>query len=429
MIKRLIIHRFRGIKEGILDDLGQINLLIGPNNSGKTAVLEMLYLGSLAHRPCSLVNRELEPSVWPARAPAAYDFLGMEAMPRLRQRHGENRVWQESPVDITEDGSLAVGLPEVPKDYLLREFELAAPLDTPGRRRAFSKSDIQRVSMFQLEPWEEGAVPSELIPPIFPKYDVRLEQSFWNYLWEAPFVYRWDQSRGIDHFAVWAMEGTRPEYTLFFDFHAAEQHFAERFASGSYKSIPDWEKKVAKILERVFPELEGAEVSIKPKQGKHWTGFIEFAGKAPIPIDHFGDGARHAFKVLATLTALVEKVNDQRPGIFLWEDPELFMHPATLGRLLEEVMNLVVDADIQVFITTQSLEVITWVASYFNRLSEEKVAKVRSYRLGLARDKLQVHKFEGRGIAGWLHFFGDPRFIGEDESLSPLAHLWPGQEP
>ncbi len=55
MIKRLVVHRFRGIREGVLDDLGKINLLIGPNNSGKTAILEMLYLGGTSGRPVQLI--------------------------------------------------------------------------------------------------------------------------------------------------------------------------------------------------------------------------------------------------------------------------------------------------------------------------------------------------------------------------------------
>jgi AAA domain, putative AbiEii toxin, Type IV TA system len=38
------IHRFRGMREAKLEKLGQINLLVGGNNSGKTSVLEALSL-------------------------------------------------------------------------------------------------------------------------------------------------------------------------------------------------------------------------------------------------------------------------------------------------------------------------------------------------------------------------------------------------
>ena len=42
-IDNLTIHRFRGIRDLTLENLGQINLLVGVNNSGKTTVLEAIY--------------------------------------------------------------------------------------------------------------------------------------------------------------------------------------------------------------------------------------------------------------------------------------------------------------------------------------------------------------------------------------------------
>jgi AAA15 family ATPase/GTPase len=38
----LTIHQFRGLRDVELKDLGQINLFVGINNSGKTTVLEAL---------------------------------------------------------------------------------------------------------------------------------------------------------------------------------------------------------------------------------------------------------------------------------------------------------------------------------------------------------------------------------------------------
>src|SRR5713226_7251866 len=43
-IDEFTIHRFRGMREAKLEKLGQINLLVGGNNSGKTSVLEALSL-------------------------------------------------------------------------------------------------------------------------------------------------------------------------------------------------------------------------------------------------------------------------------------------------------------------------------------------------------------------------------------------------
>src|SRR5947209_3043613 len=43
-IDEFTIHAFRGLRDVKLEKLGQINLLVGDNNSGKTSVLEALFL-------------------------------------------------------------------------------------------------------------------------------------------------------------------------------------------------------------------------------------------------------------------------------------------------------------------------------------------------------------------------------------------------
>ena len=74
MIKRLVIHRFRGIRQGTLEDFGKINVLIGPNNSGKSAILEMLYLAGVAGRECEVLIPDVEPSAWKATTPKVKSF-------------------------------------------------------------------------------------------------------------------------------------------------------------------------------------------------------------------------------------------------------------------------------------------------------------------------------------------------------------------
>ncbi|MFL5349815.1 MAG: AAA family ATPase [Hyalangium sp.] len=46
MIQRLVIEGFRGIEQGELEDLPPLTVFVGPNNSGKSTVLESLLLAS-----------------------------------------------------------------------------------------------------------------------------------------------------------------------------------------------------------------------------------------------------------------------------------------------------------------------------------------------------------------------------------------------
>ncbi len=169
------------------------------------------------------------------------------------------------------------------------------------------------------------------------------------------------------------------------------------------------------------------EIDDAPDGQREETGYLR-SSEGRLSIDQFGDGARHAFKVLATLVALCEVVDDEHPGLFLWEDPELFMHPATLGRLLNEVTKLVRDKPIQVFMSTQSLEVLAWFVKYLENIPDEEAQQVRAFRLDLKDGRLHAHKFTGRGIGSWFRLFGDPRLSAGEEMASPLYYLLMSEE-
>ncbi len=413
MIKRLVIHRFRGIRQGTLEDFGKINVLIGPNNSGKTAILEMLYLAGVSGRECEVLIPGVEPSAWKATTLNRLDFLGHKPFPRLRSRHGEPEKGRDTPAVRTNEYTLDVELAELSEDYPIRRFALSAPPETGGHKPLFEKEDEFYISLFRLSPHINVPVPKPMMPTFFNVQKVTLENMYWTYLWEKSWVYRWDKgecnkgkTKGcIDHFAVWALEGKLPasENVLLFDFHSANQHFRKEFTQQVKDDISDWYDKIAASLSKVFPEFKDAEIEIDDAPGSYEeeTGYIRFSGRTRINIDHFGDGARHAFKVLAALIALRARVSEEKPGLFLWEDPELFMHPATLGRLLKEVIKLVKDVPIQVFLTTQSLEVIAHITRI---LQTGKVPKVdiRAFSLLLEKGELMSRKFRKTQILKWL---------------------------
>ncbi len=74
-IKSLTIQRFRGIAEGSLEDLVDVNVLVGRNNSGKSTVLEAIHLLStwmVPNRPPDPLGRTCA-DVWAStRSEASY---------------------------------------------------------------------------------------------------------------------------------------------------------------------------------------------------------------------------------------------------------------------------------------------------------------------------------------------------------------------
>jgi len=421
MIQSLTIHHFRGIREGVIKNLQAINVLIGPNNSGKSALLELLYLGGLSRRTCQLITETIEPPVHAATTLVARDFLSYAPTERLRRRHGYAvRETDSFLIDLDKEQNLILELPDLPATHPLHRFRLAA--EAP-----FRKIDTQRALLFSLA--KPDYAPPDLIPPLLNTYRPELPYQRWHYVWDQRWVHRWNCAHPLDRLAIWAEAGDgMAEHVLFFDFHTAHAHFEGAFAQQCYRTVSKWEERIAQSMANVFPDIAGVRVNVKPTPtGTTWGGYLELPDRTlPIEIDQFGDGARHAFKVLAALIALVDRAEQHEPGLFLWEDPELFMHPATLGRLLDEVARLVAGKPVQVFMSTQSLEVLSWLALAMRETEQQtslKPADVCTLRLQLVGGTLQVQTFPGESIGGWMELFGDPRTTGEDELISPLARF------
>ncbi len=414
MIERLIVHHFRGIREGVLKDCGKVNLLVGPNNSGKTAILEMLYLAGVNGRECGLVLED--GSRFEARAPLPHDLLGYVPLLRLLERHGRATRQGKLYGDLTEEKGLWFHLHNLPESHPLHRFILAVP-EKPRINRDFLPEDVQTVALFTLQ--HPRGLPLEMVPQKI-KDEASPETLQMTYLWHPDFVFNYEtRKEPLDHLAIWASEGAGcdPERVLFFDFHVAHDHFRQHFVDSAYL-IPDWHEKIAKALSKVFSDLADCRINTRPVTADQMSGYVERPESPPLPIDYFGDGARHAFKVLAGLIALAETVDERHPGLFLWEDPELFMHPLALERLLAEVMDWVRQREIQVFISTHSMETIAYLTRYASK-DKQFAERLRAFRLGNKKGRLFYATFKYTNLFSWLQDGMDPRFWGiADTALS-----------
>src|SRR5262249_54124447 len=98
--------------------------------------------------------------------------------------------------------------------------------------------------------------------------------------------------------------------------------------------------------------------------------------------------------------------------LFIWEKPELFQNPETLGRLLAEVGALMKDRPIQLIIATQSLEVI---ANFTSLVQQGEIERddLMAFRLGLEDGQLSSSWFNADNLTAWLEEGLDPRVWGD----------------
>ncbi|MFV9690421.1 MAG: AAA family ATPase [Desulfobacteria bacterium] len=431
MIERLILSRFRGIRKGVIKDMGKINLLVGPNNSGKTAILEAIYWMSVCGRQCGIYSRDLpelmdEDGLSYSRnafVPMEMDLLGLSPCSRIWKRHGKSGSWKEAPGSVSDDGALFYNIPHLKKDDPLKSFRLI-PSQTEEIRdvEKFDENTLSTIGVFVLDNFKGvDDVLKCYLPDLYPgEFSSGGQYRCSAFTWYPDFIHRGNS------LGAWGIEGETADAgcVLFFDFHATGDHFTKDFW-WAMRDVPDWRNQLTHAFGKVIDDIGEFRASIEPHPTLReiMQGAIEIEGKGTIPIDDLGDGARHAFKVLAGLTVLADRCKDGKEGIFLWEDPELFMHSKSLCRLIKEVVEIVKDKPIQVFISTQSMEVI----AFFVRVLKERQElqdKIRAFRMKLVDDELITAHFKYSNLDMWLQHSLDLRFW---DQMDVIMHYQVGE--
>ena len=399
MIKELFLKNFRGIKTGHLKDFSRINILLGPNNSGKSTILEALYLTSSMSKGEIIHKNNYLQGFIPKK-----DFLGYDPLIRLWGKHGILE-WGKNP-GIFEDGLIKVSIND--KSWQLSPYEKdesQSPFRPEDKKIGYcginyTKKGLRTDKLANEKKWLEIALTEEEIEKL-------PEIGRASLLWFQDFAFE------NEKIAVVATDGSK-NFTnvLFFDLFTAMEHMKNHFVEDTLSSVPGWMDKIKERFNNIFPTgafqitfipiKAKSDLMMKKDSDLMMRAYIAPQGRIAIPVDLLGDCARSMFKFISFLTAL----NDE--SIVLWEDPELSQHSETLERSLTEIVNIVQEKNLQIFLCTQSLELL----ALFREMVEEKVLsseEIRGYFLDLKEGDLQYRKFTGETLAGWIEMNLDPR--------------------
>jgi hypothetical protein len=411
MITNLYMKNVRGIAEGQIQDLTQVNIFVGPNNSGKTTVLEALYLAATADVGCKLYAKSSEGGeVIPVTVTADLDLLGLAPMARIWQRHNLPPQWRDAPEqwDSAEGRIEFFGIHDI-----LSKYQFLADKKT---KTGFVEGDEQLTALLRVQKVQDQIPP---FPSFVKEYLDEEAESRKNrhfvLLWHPPFTFN---RNGI---AGWYVDGHIPAaaQTLFYDFHTTHEHFTQAFVERGYQNTHRWQWHIGNHFARVFDlptdPVPYVSFSPYPPDPYRYDILVEQYGKMA-SIDLWGDGARHAMKLLAPLILLRQDAERGHLGMVLWEDPELFMHPRALHRLMQEVLTMIRDQPIQLFITTQSDEILNTMTTLVKAMNlPQDTLKV--FRQKLEQGHLITSWFDTDNLAEWLGSGLDPRFWKQSDQL------------
>ncbi len=412
MIESIHIKNFRGIQDGKIDKFSKINLLVGPNNSGKSAVLEAIYLLNTSSKKHSF---EVDRQVFDGQI-ADVDLLGDDPLERICLRHAKKTAKYSQ------------------QSNYLEIFSNKSRLYIPAK----SENTVQ---LAMISFWYAQAL-AEYVDSNLPNSEKKelplnnLIKQVWGDTPSATqLVYFWEESLTYFHsrYATWYVSGdtiSSAQNTFFFDVHNTLNHLPFEFFREMMVTIPGWTQKIGRRFGQIFELNNNFNINFfQPQDALHLTqGYISPEDKIALTIDDYGDGSRSAFKLLTPLIALAELVTEEEPGVFIWEEPELFQNPQSLGKLLAEVVTLIKGKPIQVFIATHSIEVI----GQFVRLVNEKMTtkgesmptaiaedELLAIRLNLQDGQLSSSAFNTEEIQQWTAMNLDLR-VPQGEVDSPL---------
>lgn len=348
MIRSLSIKNFRGIKEGRIEGLGQVNIFIGKNNSGKSTLLDLLCFIKAPFKPSnefgefvleSLLQRRIRRNV-----SAEIEFF-REYLPK-----------NEIEVEAKFDNEAKLNLTAHHERRRIRYNLLS-----PDSRKLITTFSMNTKGMPNIQAARSSGTPTEPLEFLFQAYKERPSTDMidiWTYVNKNNVRKNLEFVSGIvlvDADFVRKIEKIENAY------------WAEILKRRGDKQLRD-------VLNQTYGlSIEGFSFA------NYRNGSSKLFSMLPaisMHIDDYGDGFRYAFSILTV-------ASQAKNTALLLEEPEVHQHEGALRPLFEALRKLAMNNKLQIFISTHSLDVIR----IWTRLTED----VKTYHLILNGDgKLEV---------------------------------------
>ncbi len=355
MYNKIIIDGLRGLKHIEIDDFKKINLFVGNNNSGKTTILESIFL-----------------SINPGNA---------ELPLKINRFRGYNLIdenyWRTifNKLDINS------------------KIEVHADLDNLKERRSLKITprskiiDLHKASSLDEKKFESkdsysGASPS--ISGLDINFSIKKNRNQKKY---SSKVYSIGPSIKID---------IPKEYqeTLLGIYVRPEIDFVEIARIFSNVQIKKGIPRIIKVLKRIEPALENLSI------GADGIIYCDLGLDRLLPINVMGGG-------ILRILHIVLAISDTQGGVVLVDEIENGLHYSSQKILWDAIFESALEFDTQIFATTHSLECINaFSSSYPNSKLAETNDNLRLFRLEKSGDDTSVISYNDKILAesldsGW----------------------------
>lgn len=336
-LENITIHQFRGLKALELKELGQINLLVGVNNSGKTSVLEALsiYCNSLDLRNWLITATERENPFTTSRTPILISLRWLF----------DQEAHQTGTIFISGDGEFAVKKIKVTYEEIEGMF-----LQKQSTRLNNLEKLTERFSNTEYKLTNEEDV-LELRKGLNLKIELNEDQPNFlddksshfiktHQIWENDFLLSSDE---IKH-----------EYILITSTITPTSHRSNigQIKLLSEASFHNFKADVLDLLIQMDSNISDIEILAEPKSTVFYTDiYIQHKKLGLVPLSSFGDGVRRLLHIALKLASV-------KGGILLIDELEATIHTEALQNSFQWLAKWSKEMNVQIFATTHSLEAI-----------------------------------------------------------------------
>jgi hypothetical protein len=318
MITSFTIENFRGIKKLNLNNLGQINVIAGKNNAGKSSVLEALFLALAGVNQGNDILRDALRKVLTWRG-----WFGKNSITSLFY---EGCCYATRVKFLANDTPFAIELKEHGDLFKLL-----------GGGLKLDEDSMRRVGLGKL-----------LIIPINAQAGVLRKEHYALINVDFP-----EGGELVTIFSTGDDFPVRMPTRFITPFDVISHGFVEKAHSWAFK-----EKGITKafsIIREGYPEFQN--LSPLP-EGNSSVMYVDTAwSKRAIPYYTMGDG----FKTLVAFALVISSLSK---GYLLIDSAEAFHHPQSLRVMAKTLVRGAKENNVQVFLTTHSLELIDLLIKY-----------------------------------------------------------------
>lgn len=355
MISSIRIEGYRGLDTFEMNNLGQINLLVGTNNSGKTSVLEAIYLLSSGGDPISLWQM-----LW---------RRGERVLPVLAGT-GDRPV-RRFPVEL-DVSHLFTGHEALPGSSI----RISARNESPPRTVEYTVSELSPRDQTEiLGPDDESSLTTRLVlevkghpKPALAAIPLTRAGGIYADALDAPA--RRARQRGSDVFPG--------------SFITTESLSGDDLVAMWNKiALTPSEGLVLQALQFLDPDIEriAAQASsgpYYPTQGR--GGFIikRRGWEQPVPIGSMGDGM---WRMLAMAIAITQC----RGNVLLVDEIDTGLHYTVMSRMWTLIYKAARELNVQVFATTHSYDCVYSLAQICSNADIQKSVTVQRIEVGKQR--------------------------------------------